>query len=70
MANERLTGKGAPADVTKHLQGLDFPASRADLVRQAEKNGADRDAMEIVRKMPEREYGDMSDVMKAYGEVD
>lgn len=64
----RGVGGGSPANVAKYLKGTDFPAKRDDLINQAKKNDADEKVIETLEKMPEKEYGDMSDVMKGYGE--
>ena len=65
-------GKGnqSPINITKHLKGIDFPAEKADLLDLAEENGADEEAMEKIRQMPDKEYGSMADVMKGFGETD
>lgn len=66
----RGLGGQSPANITHHLKGVDFPASRADLENQAKDNGADDDVLEILRQMPDREYDDMADVTKGIGEVE
>ncbi len=60
----------SPANVSHHLKGLDFPARKQDLMRQARNNGADRAVMEVIEAMPDADYQDMADVMKGYGEAD
>ena len=54
------------ANLVRHLKGLDFPAQQADLVAQARENGADQGALEILEKLPQREYASMADVVEAY----
>lgn len=65
----RGVGGDSPANVSTYLKGIDFPADRDQLVRHAEQNGAESDVLNIVKQMPEQEYGNMADVMKAYGDV-
>lgn len=65
----RGLGGHSPSNVSFYLKGIDFPASRQDLVDQAKRNGAERDVMDIVGRMPENRYENMADVMKAYGQV-
>jgi hypothetical protein len=65
----RGLGGQSPANVSFHLKGIDFPANRNDLVKQAERNDADKDVLEIIKQMPDDEYENMADVMKAYGEA-
>lgn len=64
----RGVGGESPANIAKYLKGMDFPAKKDDLVSQAKKNDADNTVIETINKMPDKEYGDMSDVMKGYGE--
>ncbi|SFU69915.1 DUF2795 domain-containing protein [Halomonas korlensis] len=66
----RGLGGHSPANVTHHLKGTDFPASRADIEQQAQENGADDEILEVVRNMPDREYEDMADVLKGVGEAE
>lgn len=66
----RGLGGQSPANVTHHLQGMDFPANRADLEKCAKDNGADNEVMDVIRQMPDDEYGSMADVTKAVGQVE
>jgi hypothetical protein len=45
-----------PIQMQKFLGGIDYPASKDDLVRHAEQQGADKDVLDNLRKMPDREY--------------
>ena len=40
------------------------------MVEHARKQKAEREVIAVLEKMPDREYGNMADVMKAMGEVD
>ncbi|NIC06835.1 DUF2795 domain-containing protein [Billgrantia bachuensis] len=66
----RGLGGQSPANVTHHLSGIDFPASRADLERHAKDNGAGDDVLDVIRNMPDQEYGSMADVTKGVGEAE
>lgn len=66
----RGLGGQSPANVTHHLSGIDFPASRSDLERHAKENGAEEDVLDVIRNMPDQEYGSMADVTKGVGEVE
>ena len=55
------------ANITHHLKGINFPASKQDLVNHAKKNGADEGVLKVLRDMEGIEYRTMADVMKAYG---
>jgi hypothetical protein len=54
-----------PIELQKHLGGVDYPASRDDLVRKAEENGADDDVLEALRGIPDTEYDAPTAVTKA-----
>lgn len=40
----------------RYVEGLTFPASRDDLVRQASERGADEQVVNTLRKLPDIEY--------------
>ena len=54
-----------PIELQKHLGGVDYPASRDDLVKKAEENGADEEVLEALRGIPDREYDAPTAVTKA-----
>jgi hypothetical protein len=56
--------------VSHYLKGVDYPAKRDDLMQQAKKNGAESEVLNVIKQLPDQEYGNMADVMKGYGEVD
>jgi hypothetical protein len=60
-------GGHSPANVTKHLKGINFPAKKNDLVKHAKKEGADKQVLDELQGFEDREYGSMADVMKAFG---
>jgi Protein of unknown function (DUF2795) len=62
-------GGRSPADVAKHLKGISFPAKQPDLIEHARKQKAGPEVIELLENLPDREYGDMADVMKGLGEV-
>lgn len=66
----RGLGGQSPANISHHLKGIGFPAHKQDLIRQARRNGADADVIDMIERLPEAEYGDMAGVMKAYGKAD
>lgn len=66
----RGMGGQSPSNVSHHLKGVDFPANKQDLIDQARDNGAEDDVLEMIEKMPDDDYENMADVMKAYGVSD
>ena len=57
----------SPANVTKHLKGIDFPAEKQDLLKHAQHMKAEKVVLDEIQKMEDREYGNMADVMKSFG---
>lgn len=54
-----------PIELQKHLGGVDYPASRDDLVAAAEKNGAGDDVLDALKGLPERDFDAPTDVTQA-----
>jgi len=53
--------------VQKFLAGVQYPARKEDLVRQARQTQAPEDIIDTIEAFPGEEYGGPQDVMKAYG---
>ncbi len=56
-----------PIQVQKYLSGIDYPASKQELVRRAEDQGADDNVRQTLERLPEREYNSPNDVSEAIG---
>jgi len=54
-----------PIELQKHLSGVDYPASKDDLVRTAEEQGADEETLTALRGIPDKEYDSPTAVSKA-----
>ena len=64
----RRLGAPSAANVTHHLQGAHFPASKSDLLLRARDNGAGHDALELLESFPDdAEFESLADVIMAYG---
>lgn len=59
-----------PIEVQKHLKGLDYPASKEDVIKHAEKNGADEELKALLKDLPAEEFEKPTDVNKAIGQVE
>jgi hypothetical protein len=65
------SGRGSghsPANVTKNLKGIDFPADKQDLLKHAQHLHAEKVVIDEIQKMDDREYNSMADVMKSFGQ--
>ena len=59
---------GITSEIEKSLKGINFPASRQDLVQQAKKNNASRDVVKAIQNLTEDKFKSPTDVAKAWGE--
>jgi hypothetical protein len=58
-------------NVTHHLEGTSFPASKKDLLLRARDNGAGQDTLEVLEAFPEgEEFESLAEVMDACDEAD
>jgi hypothetical protein len=55
----------SPIDIQKALSGMDYPASRDQIVAHAEQNGADAEILDALRRIDDREYEGPSGVSSA-----
>ena len=59
-----------PIQLQKHLKGVDYPASKEELIEHAKKNGADEDALAALEQIPDEEYEGPTDVSAAIGDTE
>ncbi|WP_414755505.1 DUF2795 domain-containing protein [Anabaena sp. CCY 9910] len=63
--------KANPVQIQKHLKGVDYPASKQELIQHAQQQGADQKIISLLDQLPEdEEYENPTDVNKAIGEID
>jgi hypothetical protein len=55
----------SPIDIQKALSGMDYPASKDDIVRHAEQHGGNDDVIQALKKIADREYEGPSGVSSA-----
>ena len=56
-----------PIDAQRHLSGVDYPASKEDLVSEAKSQDAEQDVIDALQNMPDKEYNSPTDVTQALG---
>lgn len=61
--------KSNPVNIQKHLAGVDYPASKEDLMDAAENNNADESVLNMLRMLPEKDYESPMDVNEALGDM-
>ncbi|ALF51938.1 hypothetical protein ACX27_02230 [Nostoc piscinale CENA21] len=63
--------KANPVEIQKHLKGMDYPASKQELVQHAQKQGADRKVLSLLEQLPDNEeFENPTDVNKAISEIE
>lgn len=68
MATSSGRGSGhSPANVTRNLKGIEFPADKQGLLKHAQHLHAEKIVIEEIQAMDDREYNSMADVMKSFG---
>lgn len=58
-----------PIQVQKFLKGLDYPASKQDVLQKAEQDGADEDVRSTLEQLPEEQFETPADISKAIGQI-
>ena len=61
-----MSDKPNPIQMQKFLGGIEYPASRDQLVRHAEAKGADDAVLEGLKGIPDREYNGPNAVSQAF----
>ena len=59
-----MSDKPSPIDVQKALGGMDYPASREDIVKKAEGSGTGGTVLEALKNLPARQYDAPTDISK------
>lgn len=59
-----------PIQVQKYLSGVDYPASKQELIKHAEQQGADEGVRSALEQMPGETYKTPAEVSEAIGKVE
>lgn len=59
-----------PIQVQKFLSGVNYPASKDDLVKKAQQEGASQDVISTLQQMPGDRYNSPNDVSEAIGKIE
>ena len=57
-----------PIQMQKFLAGVDYPARKDELVSHAQSHGADEKVLDLLKRMPDREYDGPNAVSKAFSD--
>lgn len=58
-----------PIQLQKHLSGIDYPASKNELIKRAKQQGADDKAIKTLKSLPRDEFNSPNDVSEAIGDL-
>lgn len=53
--------------VSNFIKGISFPCSKQDLIDDAEENDAPDSILNMLEKLPERQYESVNDVIESVG---
>lgn len=59
-----------PVQVQKFLGGMNYPATRDDVMDYARENGADDNIMHTLERLPSTSYETPADISQAIGNID
>ncbi len=62
-------GEVSPASLQKYLAGIDYPADKQKLMNTARDHNAPDTIMDVIRRLPDREFNGPTDVSRAFGEL-
>jgi hypothetical protein len=62
-------GENPARSITPHLDSVDYPSTREQLVEAAEDNGAGVDIINVFKALPREEYLSREDVMRDLSEA-
>lgn len=59
-----------PIQMQKYLKGMDYPASKQELLDHAKHSGADENVCSTLERLPDDNYETPADVSKAVGKIE
>ncbi|MCL2685345.1 MAG: DUF2795 domain-containing protein [Candidatus Bathyarchaeota archaeon] len=63
-------GHVSPAILVKYLKGMNYPASKENMVDSAQSKTAPQDVMDLIAKLPNKTYKSPIDVTKEIGKIE
>lgn len=58
------------ATVSQALQGLDFPATKQECIDYARRRNAPQDVIDVLHRLPDRQYFSMAGIWDAMGDIE
>jgi Protein of unknown function (DUF2795) len=63
-----MADRPSPIELQKHLGGIDYPATKEDILRHAQDQGAPDEVLAPLRDIPDREYDGPNAVSSAFSD--
>jgi hypothetical protein len=67
--SSRARAKATPIEVQAFLDGVSYPTRKGDLVREAERSGAQREVRTTLERLPEERFESPTEVSEAIGKL-
>lgn len=58
-----------PIELQKHLKGVNYPATKQDVIEKAKENGADQELQSALENLSDEQFETPADVNKAIGAI-
>jgi hypothetical protein len=65
-----IMAKVNPIQLQKYLKGMDYPASKQELIAHAEQQGADENVRATLEQLPDEQFQTPADVSQAIGQIE
>ena len=59
---------GMTVEIEKALKGMNYPASKQDLVQKAKSNNASQNVIQTIQNLSQDQFNSPTDVQKAFGQ--
>lgn len=66
----RGMGGQSSSNIANYLKGIDFPASKDDIVIYAEDNSAPQEVLDVLENLPDQEFNSIADLMQGVGQAE
>lgn len=60
----------SPVEIQRYLSGVQYPASKDDLLARAQDNDASQDVFDVLNELPDQEYESPAQVSKEIARVE
>ncbi len=57
------------AQLAMYLKGIDYPASKMDIIQTAKTNGAPDNVVQLLNRLPERQYQRANEIEEEFGKM-